>query len=146
MLQEYFASVELHDGSGQLKPLWTDNHPSHTMDILSFKWIDGRYDCVVAVWTLSQLKLLQVQAMVHKIDGGLKDCGYVVLIEPVLDDDEKGRERPAKVEDEGHVVRADATYQRFFKGARFDVIHHEKAKMKDLCEKWQMLYLLKKGI
>ena len=84
--------------------------------------------------------------MVHKIDGGLKDCGYVVLIEPVLDDDDKGKERPAKIEDEGHVVRADATYKRFFKGAWFEVVHHEKAMMKDLCNEWMMLYILKKGI
>ena len=100
---------------------------------------------MVAVWTLSQLNHRDAQNLICKIDDSLKDVGYLVLIEPVLGDDERQWERAAKVEEEGHVARIESTYQRFFKGPRLEVVHQEKAKMADLCDEWMMLYILKKG-
>ena len=63
----------------------TVNH----VNLMSYCWPNEKFDCVVGVWSLSSVKLDQVENLLVKIDQSMQVLGHLVLIEPVLDKNEK---------------------------------------------------------
>ena len=114
--------------------------------MMSYCWPNEKFDCVVGVWSLSSVKLEQVENLLVKIDQSMKVLGHLVLIEPVLDKSEKQQERVALDGQEQHMVRSEKTYRRFFRNCQYTLMDSQRFWWSTFYTEYQMLFVLKKEI
>ena len=101
--------------SSKLTMLLGEDVTVHRTGLMTYQWPKEKFDCVVGVWSLSSVKHGQVEDLLVDIDKSMKDLGYLVLIEPVLDNTEEQTERAALNIGNEYMVRPDRSYRHFFR-------------------------------
>ena len=96
VLKKRFREVEMLDGSVEM---WKHNkHPVKKleMQIEHFQWPLDEYDCIVGIYCLCYLKDENLLISLAGMQKSVKGTGYIVLMEPVLNELNEQDDEPFK--------------------------------------------------
>ena len=52
-----------------------------------------RYDCILGVWCLGYLNITEQETVLARMQGSIKPSGYIILMEPVLKNEDEVDEK-----------------------------------------------------
>ena len=52
-----------------------------------------RYDCILGVWCLGYLNIAEIKTVLPRMQGSIKPSGFIILMEPVLKDEDEVDEK-----------------------------------------------------
>ena len=84
----------------------------HQKCIEKFKWPEDSYDCVVGVFCLCYLQGQNLKNALAGMERSIKETGYIVLMEPVLENSAEEKEKPFGEEGQKMMIRKRNWYER----------------------------------
>ena len=108
-------------------PEMTKFHPTdittHETRIQDFEWRPERYDCICGCWCFGYLNQEERQNAIVGITNSLKDNGYFVIFEPILEETDTAQEKLHHDEEQQLYIRREEFYDKFFADNDFEVKH-----------------------
>lgn len=112
--RKIYNHIELLDGSEELVQEMPSGVKKHLCKIQEFDWGTMRYDCILGVWCLGYLNITEHKTVLAGMQGSIKPSGYIILMEPVLKNEDEVDEK--FIAEKGQWLRARKTsyYTKLF--------------------------------
>lgn len=137
----FYEAVHMNDGAAKMAEQWPADIVKHLCLVQDLQWPPQAYDLIFGCWVLCYLSEPDRRALFAGIKDSMSLGGYVILLEPVLDERAIVEEERHPWLEQGLLIREQIQYYGELESAGFDVLYEHRWKRRGVASHDVAVYM-----